>query len=153
MRDAWFLAGCTYNTYEESNRYFAARFDEVTYAHPDESYDGFRPAYRYGARAHFSDRGWDDEIEQQLRNGWQRARDGVQDAYASPYIDYNSRYDDKPDYNKLDYSKNASPGAGGGRVADDACIDTTARAPRPRGMTQRGNAVGWARLGSPDRPT
>lgn len=123
-RDAWFRADRTYNTYEESDRYFVARFDEVTYARPGETFDDYRPAYRYGvlARTRFGDRGWDDEIEEQLRADWERnrggsrldwhsARAGVQDAYASPYIDYNSPYDDMPDYNK-----NASPGAGVFRV-------------------------------------
>lgn len=125
VRDAWFRADRTYNTYEESDRYFAARFDEVTYARADESFDDFRPAYRYGvlARARFGDHGWDEEIEQQLRDdwersrgdsrlSWERARVGVQDAYASPYTQYNSPYDDMPDYNK-----NASPGAGVFRVS------------------------------------
>lgn len=124
VRDAWFRADRTYNTYEESDRYFAARFDEVTYARAGENFDDYRPAYRYGvlARTRFGDRGWDDEIEQQLRDDWERnrgtsrldwerARVGVQDAYVSPYVDYNSPYDDMPDYNK-----NASPGAGVFRV-------------------------------------
>ena len=124
VRDAWFRADRTYNTYEESDRYFAARFDEVTYTRPGEAFDDFRPAYRYGvlARTRFGDRGWDEDIEQQLRDDWQRNRGGsrlnwdralvgVKDAFASPYIEYNSPYDDKPDYNK-----NASPGAGVFRV-------------------------------------
>ena len=57
-RDAWFRADRTYNTYEESDRYFAARFDEVTYRRPGETFDDFRPAYRYGvlARTRFGDR-------------------------------------------------------------------------------------------------
>lgn len=124
VRDAWFRADRTYNTYEESDRYFAARFGEVSYVRPGETFDDFRPAYRYGvlARTRFGDHGWDDDIEQQLRDDWERnrgasrldwerARAGVQDAYASPYIDYNSPYDDMPDYNR-----NASPGAGVFRV-------------------------------------
>ena len=124
VRDAWFRADRTYNTYEESDRYFAARFDEVTYTRPGEGFDDFRPAYRYGvlARTRFCDRGWDEELEQQLRDDWERNRGdsrltweralaGVKDAYASPYIEYNSPYDDKPDYNKI-----ASPGAGVFRV-------------------------------------
>ena len=124
VRDAWFRADRTYNTYEESDRYFAARFDEVTYTRPGETFDDFRPAYRYGvlARTRFGDRGWDEDIEQQLRDDWQRNRGGsrlnwdralvgVKDAFASPYIEYNSPYDDKPDYNKR-----ASPGAGVFRV-------------------------------------
>jgi len=116
--------GRTYNTYEESDRYFAARFDEVTYARPGENFEDFRPTYRYGvlARTCYGDRGWDEEIEQQLHDDWQRNRGGsrlnweralvgVQGAYASPYIEYNSPYDGKPDYNN-----NASPGAGVFRV-------------------------------------
>ncbi len=123
-RDAWFRADRTYNTYLESDRYFAARFDEVTYARPGESFDDYRPAYRYGvlARTYFGDRHWDDDIEQQLGEDWEHNRGGsrldwhsalagVKDAYASPYIDYNSTYDDMPDYNQ-----NASPGAGAFRV-------------------------------------
>jgi hypothetical protein len=110
-RDAWFRADRTYNTYDASDRYFAARFDEVTYAGDDETFEDYRPAYRYGvlARTVFRDHDWDDDIEQQLRDdwdrnrgtsplSWERARAGVQDAYASPYIDYNSPFDDKPDF-------------------------------------------------------
>ena len=74
------------------------------------------------ARTCYGDRGWDEEIEQQLHDDWQRNRGGsrlnweralvgVQGAYASPYIEYNSPYDGKPDYNN-----NASPGAGVFRV-------------------------------------
>ena len=117
-RDAWFRADRTYNTFDESDRYFAARFDDVTYARADETFDDYRPAYRYGvlARTVFRDREWDDEIEQQLRDDWERNRgnsplsweralNGVRDAYVSPYINYDSPFDDR-----LDFIKNSPLG-------------------------------------------
>ena len=110
-RDAWFRADRTYNTYADSDRYFAARFEEVTYVRDDETFEDYRPAYRYGllARTVFHDREWDEEIEQELRDGWEknrgssslsweRALNGVRDAYVSAYVDYDSPFDDRLDF-------------------------------------------------------
>lgn len=122
-RDSWNRADRTHNTYQESDRYFESRFQDAAYTSADDSYQDFRPAYRYGvfARTRYGEREWDDALDQQLgqdwdRNrgqsklSWDRARAGVQDAYSSPYVDYNAG-DTKSDYNQ-----NESAGAGLFRV-------------------------------------
>ena len=46
-----------------------------TYGTTGESYDTYRPAYEYGSTMHrnpqYSNRAWDDELENELRSGWQ----------------------------------------------------------------------------------
>jgi len=46
-----------------------------TYGTSGESYDTYRPAYEYGSTMHrnpqYSNRAWDDELENELRSGWQ----------------------------------------------------------------------------------
>ncbi|MBQ5941069.1 hypothetical protein [Massilia sp. AB1] len=46
-----------------------------TYGTSGESYDTYRPAYEYGSSMHrnpqYSNRAWDDELENELRSGWQ----------------------------------------------------------------------------------
>ena len=47
----------------------------ATYGASGESYDTYRPAYEYGSAMHrnpqYSNRAWDDELENELRSGWQ----------------------------------------------------------------------------------
>lgn len=76
-RDSWQRADATYRTYEDSDRYYAERFDSVDYRDADAGYDDYRPAYRYGiqARSRYQDREWDDRLETDLESGWERAKD------------------------------------------------------------------------------
>ncbi|KAB7768473.1 hypothetical protein CEK69_13605 [Xanthomonas sp. LMG 12462] len=76
-RDSWERADATYRTYEDSDRYYADRFDTVDYRETDSSYDDYRPAYRYGvqARSRYRDRIWDDRLDTDLESGWERAKD------------------------------------------------------------------------------
>ncbi|MCI2260977.1 hypothetical protein [Xanthomonas indica] len=76
-RDSWERADATYRTYEDSDRYYAERFDTVDYRGTDSSYDDYRPAYRYGvqARSRYRDRVWDDRLESDLESGWERVKD------------------------------------------------------------------------------
>lgn len=76
VRDSWDRADRTYSTYESSDRYFASRFDNAAYRAGDESFDEYRPAYRYGtyARSRYQDRDWDDRLEGELKEGWDKAK-------------------------------------------------------------------------------
>ncbi|MBO9880930.1 hypothetical protein [Xanthomonas sp. D-109] len=76
-RDSWERADATYRTYEDSDRYYADRFDTADYRDTDSSYDDYRPAYRYGvqARSRYRDRVWDDRLDTDLESGWERAKD------------------------------------------------------------------------------
>ncbi|HSM10467.1 MAG TPA: hypothetical protein VK827_02710 [Lysobacter sp.] len=112
--DAFSRADRTHKTYQQSDRHFQSRFGECTYADKHESFDDYRPAYRYGvlSRTRYGKREWDEELERELHRdwehnrgnstlSWERARLGVREAFTSPLIvDYNSPYDDKSDYNE-----------------------------------------------------
>jgi hypothetical protein len=76
-RDSWQRADTTYRTYEDSDRYYAERFDSVDYRDADAGYDDYRPAYRYGvqARSRHQGRDWDERLETDLESGWERAKD------------------------------------------------------------------------------
>ncbi|MET0717325.1 MAG: hypothetical protein ABWY48_01370 [Pseudoxanthomonas sp.] len=96
VRDSWDRTDRTYSTYEESDRYFASRFENAGYRAGDESFDDYRPAYRYGTqtRTRYADRDWDDQLESELKEGWERtkgtsrltwerAKAAVKDAFSS----------------------------------------------------------------------
>ena len=116
VRDSWHRAERTYSTYEQSDRHFASSFEKAGYRAGDESFDDYRPAYRYGvlARTRLGAREWDETLDQELagqweqnrgnsRLIWERARAGVQEAFASPYIDEKSaNYYNRSDYNQAD---------------------------------------------------
>ena len=103
VRDSWDRADRTYGTYEDSDKYFASRFENASYRSADESFDDYRPAYRYGTqtRTRYADRDWDDTLENELKEGWEktkgtsrltweRAKNAVKDAFSSH--DEYSRY-------------------------------------------------------------
>lgn len=113
VRDAFNRADRTYNTYAQSDRHFQSRFGETTYADRNETFEDYRPAYRYGvlARTRHGNRDWNEDLDRELSRdwdrhrgtsklSWERARPGVREAFTSPYIDYNSQFDDIPDYNQ-----------------------------------------------------
>lgn len=96
VRDSWDRADRTYSTYENTDRHFASRFDTVGYRAGDETFEDYRPAYRYGTqtRANYGDREWDDKLENELKEGWdktkgksrltwERAKAAVKDAFSS----------------------------------------------------------------------
>ena len=125
VRDSWGRADLTHNTYAAADQHFQERFQQADYKAQDETFDDYRPAYRYGvlAKTRYADRDWDDSLERELAQDWQRhsggsrldwerARAGVREAFTSPYIDtVNSPYDQIPDYNE-----NAPAGSGLFRV-------------------------------------
>jgi len=75
-RDAWERADRTLRTYQDSDRYYADRFDAAPYRDPAYGYEDYRPAYRYGtqARARARDRRWDEGTERELQRDWDRVR-------------------------------------------------------------------------------
>ncbi|HZH43542.1 MAG TPA: hypothetical protein VEY50_05620 [Lysobacter sp.] len=77
-RDAWERADRTHRTYQASDRYFASRFEHSPYRSSEETFDDYRPAYRFGtfARSRYGERDWDDRLEAELRDGWERFRGG-----------------------------------------------------------------------------
>lgn len=113
VRDAFNRADRTHKTYVESDRHFKSRFGETTYADKHETFEDYRPAYRYGvlARTRYGSRDWDEDLDRELARewdrhrgtsnlSWERARPGVREAFTSPYIDFNSPFDDVSDYNQ-----------------------------------------------------
>lgn len=76
VRDSWDRADRTYSAYENSDRYFAARFENAGYRGGDETFDEYRTAYRYGtqARNQHQERDWDDRMENELKEGWDKAK-------------------------------------------------------------------------------
>ena len=96
VRDSWHRAERTYSTYEQSDRHFASSFEKAGYRAGDESFDDYRPAYRYGtqSRTRYQGRDWDDGLEHELKQGWdktkgdsrlawERAKVAVKDAFSS----------------------------------------------------------------------
>jgi len=77
VRDSWDRADRTYSTYEDSDRYFASRFEHAPYRIGGDSFDDYRPAYRYGtqSRTRYPERDWDDRLEGDLKQGWETAKD------------------------------------------------------------------------------
>ncbi|HKO15071.1 MAG TPA: hypothetical protein VJU87_02475 [Gemmatimonadaceae bacterium] len=74
--------------------YWSATYPSCRYSRADRPYEHFRPAYKYGHEASFEygGRAWDEEVEHDLRRGWEQARgestctwdearDAVKDAY------------------------------------------------------------------------
>lgn len=100
-RDAWERTDRTYRVYGAGDEYFRSRFDSSAYRAPDESFEDYQPAYRYGvyARSRYGERDWDDNLENELREGWERlkgasrltwerARHAVRDAFHTREDDY-----------------------------------------------------------------
>lgn len=77
-RDSWERADRTFDTYARSDEHFRSRFDTAPYRGPQDSYDDYAPAYRYGTRSRFSTdfggRKWDDTVENDLKLGWESAK-------------------------------------------------------------------------------
>lgn len=103
VRDAWDRADRTYSLYERSDAYHADEFERAPWRQAEESFDDYRPAYRYGtyARAQYADRPWDDTLEAELgrdwptrRGGsgleWDRAKSAVREAYTTSGDRYTS---------------------------------------------------------------
>jgi len=95
-RDSWDRADRTYSTYEQTDNHFSSRFDNAPYRQEGETFDDYRPAYRYGAqtRSRYGDREWDDSMEGEIKEGWEktkgnsrltweRAKAAVKDAFSS----------------------------------------------------------------------
>ncbi|MCL1527181.1 hypothetical protein [Xanthomonas nasturtii] len=73
-RDAWDRADRTHTVYLDNDTHYEGRFDSASYRDADYSYDDYRPAYRYGmqARQQHAGRQWDDHLERDLGDGWDR---------------------------------------------------------------------------------
>ena len=76
VRDAWDRSDRTYRAYGASDRYYAGQFSGVDYREPDAGFDDYLPAYRYGtqARGRYSDRQWDESLETELGQGWDKVK-------------------------------------------------------------------------------
>jgi uncharacterized protein YjbJ (UPF0337 family) len=79
VRDAFDRSDRTYRTYEATDRYYADQFQKSDYANNDRGYgyeSDYQPAYRYGtyARSRHGDRDWDDRLENELEQGWDKAK-------------------------------------------------------------------------------
>ena len=84
--------------HEASDHYFAQRFEQADYRKHDESFEDYRPAYRYGLHAR-TQRGadiWDDALERELASewhlhrgdsklDWDQARAGVYEAFNAEF--------------------------------------------------------------------
>ena len=94
VRDAWERSDRTYRAYDASDRYYEGEFSGADYRDVALCFDDYRPAYRYGtqARGQYRDRQWDDRLERELgdnwekvkgssRLGWDKARFAVRDAW------------------------------------------------------------------------
>ena len=79
VRDAFDRSDRTYRAYEATDRHYGAEFDKSPYAGNDRGYtyqDDYRSAYRYGTQARVSHAGrdWDDQLENDLERGWEKAK-------------------------------------------------------------------------------
>ncbi|QYR53268.1 glycine zipper domain-containing protein [Lysobacter soyae] len=77
VRDAFDRSDRTYRTYEATDRYYKNEYANSDYAKGDYSYENdYRPAYRYGtqARSMNTDAKWDDKLEANLEQGWNRTK-------------------------------------------------------------------------------
>ncbi|QGW65144.1 hypothetical protein GOY17_09615 [Lysobacter soli] len=76
VRDAWDRSDRTYKAYAASDRYYADAFEKVDYRDADSQFDDYRPAYRYGtqARGRYGDRQWDEGLENELGQGWDKVK-------------------------------------------------------------------------------
>lgn len=75
-RDAWERASRTYDAYAWNDEHYAGEFENAPFRSGDDSYDDYRPAYRYGtyARGLYADRAWDDGLADELARDWDRFR-------------------------------------------------------------------------------
>lgn len=77
VRDAFDRSDRTYRTYEATDTYYANRYNKADYYKPDYGYESdYRPAYRYGTQARSQNQGreWDDRLENELEQGWAKAK-------------------------------------------------------------------------------
>ena len=76
VQDSWDRADRTYNAYEQSDDYFRTRFDQAPFRTSEDSYDDYAPAYRYGTQQRYSagNRSWDDNLENEFKEGWEKAK-------------------------------------------------------------------------------
>ena len=77
VRDSWDRTDRTYKTYETSDQKWRTNYSSASYADKSFDYDrDFAPAYRYGAfsRHRYSDRTWDNQLENDLSRDWDRTK-------------------------------------------------------------------------------
>lgn len=77
VRDAWDRDDRTYRTYQTADTYYRDRWNTSSERNPQYDFDNdYRPAYRYGtyARGAYAGREWDDRLESDLEQGWDRAK-------------------------------------------------------------------------------
>lgn len=77
VRDAFDRSDRTYRTYEATDAYHQANYQNADYFKSDYDFDSdYRPAYRYGtyARASHPGRAWDESLESELARGWDQAK-------------------------------------------------------------------------------
>ena len=77
VRDSWDRTDRTYKTYETNDQKWRTNFSSASYNDKSFDYDrDFAPAYRYGAfsRHRYSDRTWDNQLENDLARDWDRTK-------------------------------------------------------------------------------
>lgn len=76
-RDAWDRTDRTHKTYSSSDDRWRNHYQTASYYDKGFDYDrDYRPAYRYGtfSRHRYADRGWDNNLENDLARDWDRTK-------------------------------------------------------------------------------
>ena len=79
VRDAWDRTDRTYSTYKATDDRFRTHYPTTNYHDKTYDYDrDYAPAYRYGtfSRQRYADRGWDNNLENDLSRDWDRFKGG-----------------------------------------------------------------------------
>ena len=75
VRDSWDRTDRTFSTYRKTDEQFRTHYPKSSYFDKSFDYDrDYAPAYRYGtfSRNRYADRGWDDQLENDLSRDWDR---------------------------------------------------------------------------------
>jgi len=84
VHDAFDRSDRTYRAYQATDKHYADTYAKADYYKPEYQYDDYRPAYRYGtqARSLQGNRAWDSSLENDLEQGWDKARGTSRMAWA-----------------------------------------------------------------------
>lgn len=73
VKDAWDRTSQSYDTYDQSDRWYASRFADASYRQAQHEFSAYRNAYRLGtfARSRMPDQEWNDALESELAQRWE----------------------------------------------------------------------------------